>query len=117
MNSDYTVHYAPAALDDLRSIYCYIADELLAPEAAERIVRQLRQEIRGLCCFPERHRLVAWEPWTSQGMRIMPVGRYAVYYLTAPTAGTVTVIRIFYSGRDVKQILIELSSTPAPHNP
>ena len=41
------------------------------------------------------------------GIRKLPVGHYVVYYQVNATDQTVTVIRIFYGGRDVEHIVSE----------
>ena len=55
--------------------------------------------------MPERYVAVDWEPWSSRGMRKLTVDNYVVYYLVEPTAQLVTVVRIFYGGRDVENII------------
>jgi plasmid stabilization system protein ParE len=47
----YKIIYSPEALDDLRSIYAYIAFELLVPEKAEKQMNRIRKTIRSLRIF------------------------------------------------------------------
>ena len=103
----YTIIYSPESLDDLRSIYSYIRFELLSPQAAENTVGTIRKEIRKLDVFPESHRQVEWEPWASMGMRIMQVKNYVVYYLIDKNTAIVSIVRVFYGGRDVERIIQE----------
>lgn len=105
MSDGYSVIYSPTALDDLRAIYSYIAEELLAPQAAANTVNCIRSDIRKLDQFPEKHRQVEWEPWASMGMRIMPVKNFVIYYLVDKEAYIVTIVRVFYGGRDVEHII------------
>ena len=105
MTEEYQVIYSPAALDDLRNIFTYIAYELLAGQAAQNQTARIRREIRKLDLFPEKHEQVDWEPWASMGMRKMPVDNYVVYYTVDNETKTVTVVRIFYGGRDVEHII------------
>lgn len=39
------------------------------------------------------------------GMHQLPVNNFIVYYLVDDEAGTVTVVRIFYGGRDIEGIV------------
>ena len=48
MTENYKVVYSEEALDDLREIYAYIANELLVPEAAAGQVGRIRKEVRSL---------------------------------------------------------------------
>ena len=104
MSYEYAVVYAPRALDDLREIYAYIAFELQAPDAARGQVNRIRHVIHSLDTLPGRYEVVDWEPWHSQGMHKVPVDNFVVYY-TVDDETTVTVIRIFYGGRDVEGII------------
>ena len=105
MTENYTVSYSEDALNDLREIYTYIADELLVPETATAQVGRIRKEVRSLGFMPTRYALVEWEPWYSMGMHQLPVNNFIVYYLVDDEAGTVTVVRIFYGGRDIEGIV------------
>lgn len=105
MTENYTVSYSEDALNDLREIYTYIADELLVPETVTAQAGRIRKEVRSLDFMPERYALVEWEPWHSMGMHQLPVNNFIVYYLVDDEAGTVTVVRIFYGGRDIEGIV------------
>ena len=105
MTENYTVSYSGDALNDLREIYTYIANELLVPETAAAQVGRIRKEVRSLDFMSARYTLVEWEPWHSMGMYQFPVNNFIVYYLVDDEAGTVTVVRIFYGGRDIEGIV------------
>lgn len=105
MSDSYSVVYSPEAMDDLREIYSYIAFTLLVPETAEKQVNRIRKEVRSLDFMPSRYSHVDWEPWKSMGMHKVPVDNFVVYYTVNDDSRTVTVIRIFYGGRDVANIV------------
>ena len=105
MSDVYSVVYSPEAMNDLREIYAYIAFDLQSPDAAEGQVNRLREEIRSLDFMPSRYAIVDWEPWMSMEMHRVPVHNFIVYYAVSNSSLTVTVIRIFYSGRDVENII------------
>ena len=73
MTDSYKVSYPVDALDDLREIYAYIADELLVPETAAAQLERIRKEVRSLDFMPARYSLVGWEPWHSMKMHQFPV--------------------------------------------
>ncbi len=101
------VIYSARARQDLRNIYEYISYDLLVPETATRQTRRIMKEIRSLDEMPMRHRLYDDEPWHSQGVRFFPVDNYLVFYLPDETKNTVYIVRIIYSGRDIKKQLSE----------
>ena len=103
----YKVIYSPAALDDLKNIYAYIAYILLVPDTAERQVNRIRKEIRSLDLFPERNSVVEWEPWASMGMHKIPVDNYIVFYLPDKEKRIILIVRVFYGGQDIEHIIQE----------
>ena len=105
MSDTYSVVYSPEAIDDLREIYSYIAFTLMVPETAQKQVTRIRKEVRSLDFMPVRYSLVDWEPWKSMGMHKVPIDNFVVYYTVDDGNRTVTVIRIFYAGRDAANIV------------
>jgi plasmid stabilization system protein ParE len=105
MTEGYKVQYSPAALDDLKSIYSYIAITLKAKQAAVNQVKRIRQAIRSFDTFPERYAQVDWEPWASMGMHKAPVDHYIVFYQVSHDRKEVTAVRIFYGGRDIEHMI------------
>lgn len=101
MTSQYQVNYSPEALDDLRSIYSYIAFELKEKDTAKRQTDRIREKIRGLDLFPEKYKAVDWEPWASMNMRQVPIDNFVAFYTVNHDDHTVLIIRIFYGGRDI----------------
>ena len=92
------------AREDLRGIFRYIAYELLEPKIAEKQVNRIRGSVNKLAVFPKKHQEVSWEPWSSMGLRYLPVDNYVVYYLVNDDHKTVYIIRIFYGGRNIQEI-------------
>ncbi|WP_294160629.1 type II toxin-antitoxin system RelE/ParE family toxin [uncultured Selenomonas sp.] len=107
MSDAYTVVYTTEAKNDLFEIYAHIAYDLEAPEAAKEQVTRIRAEIRTLDFMPARYEAVRWEPWKSLNMRRIPVNRFVIYYAIDEAQRTVTIVRIFYGGRDVENIIKE----------
>lgn len=105
MTEKYQVKYSDNALCDLREIYSYIANELHVPSAAKAQTERIRKGIRSLDFMPARHMLVQWEPWLSMKVHQLPVDNFIVYYIADDEVMTVTVVRIFYGGRDIAGII------------
>lgn len=105
MTGSYKVGYTAEALDDLKEIYAYIAEELLVPETAATQVSRIRKEVRSLEFMPARYVLVEWEPWHSMKIHQLPVDNFIVYYLVDDEEKNVTVVRVFYGGRDIEEII------------
>lgn len=105
----WTVVYSDHARRDLRGIYEYIALRLCVPDTAENQTERIMKEIRSLREMPLRYRVYEEEPWHSQGLRILPVDNYLVFYLPDEESHTVSVIRIMYGGRDISRRLGDIT--------
>ena len=101
----YAVAYSPAARDDLKGIYAYIAFQLKERTTARNTINKIRKQIRDLDEAPEKYASVEWEPWASMGMRHFTVGNFVVYFLVNHEKALVTVNRIFYGGRNIESII------------
>lgn len=99
----FTVNVSEQAEADLRGIFEYIAFELQSPDNAAGQLARLETQIINLEKMPERHRRYEEEPWYSRGMRFLPVDHYLIYYIIEADKQLVTVIRVIYSGRDIKE--------------
>ena len=101
----YKVMYTAGAKKDLRNIFRYISEELLAPENAAGQTDRIMAAIRKLDTMPNRNRLYEEEPWHSRGLRFFPVDNYLVFYKTNDENEIVYIVRIMYRGRDVRKQL------------
>lgn len=93
--------YAIQAQQDLKNIYEYIAQVLLAPDTAAGMYRKLIQGARSLATMPERNPLYKDEPWHSLGVRFLSIKNYMLLYKVDSEAETVTISRILYGGMDI----------------
>ena len=97
---NFEVVMSPEAQSDIRGIGQYIATELLAPDSAIRIVRELFDEIATLAQLPERYPLYHEEPWRSRGIRYFSVRSYNIFYLMDALQERVNIVRILYCRRN-----------------
>lgn len=99
---NYKIELTEQAELDLINLYEYLALTLQEPKNAGGQLNRLESAILTLDHMPERFKKYEKEPWHSKGLRMLPVDNFVVLYLPDLTAGTVTVIRIMYSGRDIE---------------
>ena len=102
---EYPVKITEKALGDMNGIYEYIAVDLQSPENAMVQYNRIADLVLELGFFPEKFRLVDFEPERSQGLRRMLVDNYSVFYVFKEE--TVTVTRVLYSASDIEQRLKE----------
>ena len=62
----YKVMYTAGAKKDLRNIFRYISEELLAPENAAGQTERIMTAIRKLDTMPNRNQLYEEEPWPAE---------------------------------------------------
>lgn len=105
MSTTYNIIYSPQAFLDLSELYEYIRFTLQVPKTAEKQVSRIRKTIRSLNTMPMRHPLVEWEPWHSMVIRRVPIDNYTAFYLVDEDKCSVTVVRIFYAGRNIENII------------
>ena len=95
----YDVSITDQAVKDMQMIYDYIAEDLLSPDYAAKQIIRLEKAIDSLTMLYED------DYWKMRNLRIYPVDNYCIFYIPNLVDLTVTVIRIIYSGRDVKKQL------------
>ena len=84
----YDIFTTERAAADLRGIYEYIAYDLMSEQNALGQLERLERAVMSLDEMPERCPVYAREPWTSRGLRVMPVDNYLVFYLTDKDGST-----------------------------
>lgn len=106
MEKQYNIRITPHAEDAMREIGHYIAVDLMAPEVASRLLRQLYAEIMKLGSFPNRVHRTPEEPWYSLGVRRLLVKNYYLYFLVDDTQALVQIIDVIYAKRDQRDSLM-----------
>ena len=101
----YRVNYSASAKNDLRAIFTYIAHPLKARLTAARQINRLKAAALALDSFPERHEIVE-RGYGRTEIRKFSVDNYIVFYSVNSQTKIVTIVRIFYGGRDVKNITV-----------
>ena len=105
MSTKYKIIYSPLAVDDLRSIYLYIANTLKAKLAATNQANAIRKAIRALEIMPERFPMYESKSLHSTTFHKLPVNNYVVFYIVDKEKHIVTIVRIFYGGMDIDNAL------------
>ncbi|MFK8242283.1 type II toxin-antitoxin system RelE/ParE family toxin [Facklamia sp. 252] len=73
--------------------------------AADKLLFRIRKAIRSLNTMSTRNPLVEWEPWSSMGVHKAIVDNYIIFYLIEEETTIVSILRIFYSGRSIEEII------------
>lgn len=105
---EYEVRITLQAQAHLREIRDYIAQKLLAPEAAKNTVQRLGTVMASLSQMPKRVSLVEEEPWRSEGVRVRAVKNFLIYFWVNEAEKTVQIIAVIYARRDQTSVLSQL---------
>ena len=100
MNNRYKVQITKHALTQMKEIRDYIANELLAPQAAYNLLSEMKKKVASLESMPERHPLVDVKKWKEQGIRKTTVKNFIIYYWTDEERQTVHITAVVYEKRN-----------------
>ena len=101
----YRVLVMPRVLKKMDAIRKYIAEELCAPVAAERMYSRIAEAVLSLEKNPERcHTAFPGRPW-AEGLRRMNVARYALFFRIRDEQ--VEVVDMLYAASDLERRLRE----------
>ena len=101
------IQYSASSREDLKSIFEYIAYELLSPEYAAGQVERIMEAVRLLEEMPMRHQIYEEEPWRTKQIRYLPFDNYVIFYLPKEETNTVNIVRIIYGSRNMKHQIQE----------
>ena len=105
---EYEVRITLQAQAHLREIRDYIAQKLLAPEAAKSTVQRLGTVMASLSQMSKRVPLVEEEPWRSEDIRVRAVRNFLIYFWVNEAKKTVQIIAVIYAKRDQTSVLSQL---------
>ena len=97
----YRLEYLPAALRDAAEIARYIAGELKAPAAAERLAEGLIEAAERTAAFPYANPVYVPIRQLKREYRKRAVKNYLIFYYVDEERKTVTVARVIYARREL----------------
>ena len=101
MKSKYTLRYLPVAVDDLVSIFDWIAGD--SPSNAAKFVEKLDQNIHSLKENPLLGRVPRDEKLKGFGYRVLIIESYLVFYIVRHM--TVEIHRVIHGSRKLDDII------------
>lgn len=108
MDNRYDVQITQYALSQMKEIRDYIANELLAPQAAYNLLSEMKRKIASLSSMPDRNPLVDVKKWREQGIRRMTVKNFIIYYWTNKEQQTVHITAVVYEKRNQLMELVKM---------
>lgn len=105
----YIVKITPQAHSDMLEIFRYITNVLKAQPTAVKLLDKIETSINSLDTMPHRIPLVKEEPWHSQGIHIMPVHNFLIYFWINENLKEVHIIAVIYGKRDQLELLKQIN--------
>ena len=102
---NYSVKITDTAIQDLRGIALWIAEQAKDTSIAKRFVDELREECKKLNLFPDRSSLPKDRILLSLGYRFIVYKDYLIFYLTDDVKMEVNVMAIFNEKRDYMRVM------------
>jgi toxin ParE1/3/4 len=96
----FRVYVSNAAYKDICETVTYIANELLEPHTANRLLDTLQDAINSLSENPHRHKLVDRADVFDHPIRMFTVENYIIFYLINENEKSVDILRVLYGRRD-----------------
>ncbi len=100
-----SVKITDTAIQDLREIALWIAEQAKDTSIAKRFVDELRAECKKLNLFPDRGSLPNDRILLSLGYRFIVYKDYLIFYLTDDVKMEVNVMAIFNVKRDYMRVI------------
>ena len=101
----YHIDITKPAENDIYEAAKYIAEQLLNPSAADRLIDDIERTVNSLSIMPDRYALVKDDVLARLGFRFIPVNNYLIFYIIREEMKTVTIQRFLYGRRDWVNIL------------
>jgi toxin ParE1/3/4 len=101
MTDKYTLRYLPVALDDLISIFDWIASD--SPGNAAAFIKKLDQRIGSLEIHPFLGRIPRDDKLRNSGYRVLVIESYLVFYIVR--GKTVEIHRVVHGSRNLDDML------------
>ena len=92
----------------MHEIQRYIAFSLAAPDTASKWRERMKREMESLSRFPNRVPLTEEEPWHSEGVHKMVIGKHLAYFWVDEKTQTVWVTAVVFGSRDQRRQLSEM---------
>ena len=102
----YDVRVTDYAVGQMAETTQYISGTLASPEAARRLLADLKSAMAECAYLPSRYALVQSEPWKSEGIRLIAVKNFHLYYRIDEEMKQVWFIAVIYAGRNQDRELL-----------
>ncbi len=102
----YKIEYSSIAENSLNEIYDCISNVLLGPRAAQIITLGIMSTINSLSELPKRNKLCDEIFLKNKNIRSTHFKNFKILYYIDDNSSTITIVNIFYSKRNINNVII-----------
>ena len=96
----YEIEFTEDARDEIRDIYEYISKNLVAEEAAKRLMRKMRQSVMDLAEAPKIYMKIEKKDKRKREFRRMVIDNFVVLYTIDENRKTIYISHMYYGRRN-----------------
>lgn len=96
----YQIEVTEPAERDLQDTLSYIANDLKNKSAALKLFEKVEETILSLAQMPHRYQIVSNEVLSEQGLRLIPINNYLLFYVVREQIQKVVILRYLNARRD-----------------
>ena len=99
----YKYEFTPVAEQDIDDIFSYVSDELHSPQAADRLIDRIQEEVESVCDFPFSRSLLTDPLLRARGYRLIVVENFNLFYIVENDV--IVIHRVLYRRRNYRELL------------
>ncbi len=96
----YEIEFTEDARDEIRDIYEYISKNLVAEEAAKRLMRKMRQSVMDLAGSPKIYMKIEKKDKRKREFRRMVIDNFVVLYTIDENKKTIYISHMYYGRKN-----------------
>ena len=100
ITNDYKIIFTSIALNEIREIYEYISNNLLAKDAAKRLMYEIEEKVQKLKYAPKIHNEILINSELNLKYRKLIIKNYIILYTVNEEKKKVYIAHMYYAGSD-----------------
>lgn len=96
----YEIEFTEDSKNEIREIYKYISDKLIAKEAAKRLMQKMRKIVMSLAETPRLYAKIEKSDKRKRDFRKIVIDNYVILYTIDEKNKIVYISHMYYSGMD-----------------
>ena len=96
----YEIEFTEDCRDEIKEIYKYISQNLVAHQAAKRLMQKIREGVMNLAEFPRLYAITEKKDKRKREFRKIVINNYVILYTIDENKKTIYISHMYYGGRN-----------------